>query len=130
MKLTLHTEVDLDSCHKLEGYKGKCAELHGHTWKVEIWFKGDSKHKDEVGIMVDFGIVKDLKEILDHKYINDVVHMNPTAENLTEWIYKYIVDKIDNHHAAEPDDERVQVKVRVYETAVTKVTWCEAGDFE
>ena len=120
MKLTLHTEVAIDSAHYLEGYNGKCAHMHGHTWKIELWFKGDSSLKDNVGILVDFGIVKELKELLDHKVINIEINQNPTAENLTEYIYKYIKSKID---------KQIQVKVRVYETYVEKKTYCEGGDF-
>ena len=86
MILTLHTETTIDSAHKLENYDGICSRIHGHTWKLEFWFKGDSQYQDEVGIMVDFGIVKQIKEILDHRYINDVIGMNPTAENLTMWL--------------------------------------------
>ena len=121
MDLTLHTEVTIDSCHKLDKYDGKCANLHGHTWKVELWFKGSSLETDDVGILVDFGIVKELKELLDHKYLNDVIQKNPTAENLTQWIYYWIKDRIKNNN--------IKQKVRVYETAVDKLTYCEAGDF-
>lgn len=129
--LTLHTETTIDSCHKLNGYKGKCQNLHGHTWKIELWFKGDSKWKDEVGIMVDFGIVKELKERLDHKYLNDIIQKNPTAENLTEYIYRFIKRRIGiSLPAGQIGDSGIQVKVRVYETAVDKLTWCEGGDFE
>jgi len=120
MILTLHTEVTLDSAHRLDGYKGLCSQLHGHTWKVELWFKGASSCKDRVGILVDFGIVKKLKEKLDHVLVNDVIGMNPTAENLTEWILIFIKKSI-------PDN--IEVRVRVYETAVDKITWCEGGDF-
>ncbi len=120
MILTLHTETTIDSCHRLEGYNGKCADLHGHTWKIELWFRGDSNNVDKVGILVDFGIVKELKERLDHKYLNDIIEKNPTAEILTIWIY----DDLD-----EQLGEDIEIKVRVYETAVDKLTYCEAGDF-
>ena len=120
MNLLLHTETTIDSCHKLEHYNGKCSQLHGHTWKLEIWFKGDSMHIDKVGILVDFGIVKEIKEVLDHKYLNDIIMVNPTAENLTKWIYTFIKQKIN---------KKIKCKVRIYETAVGKLTWCEGGDF-
>jgi len=120
MQLTLHTECTIDSAHRLDGYKGKCKNMHGHTWLIELWFKGPCMLKDDVGIMVDFGIVKELKEKLDHKILNDVIGMNPTAETLTEWIYKYITFKTK---------AGINVKVRVYETAIGKKTYCEGGDF-
>jgi len=120
MELTLHTEGYLDSCHKLDGYNGKCSQLHGHTWKIEIWFRGDSKLKDKIGILVDFGIVKQIEGILDHKYINDIIMMNPTAENITEWLIKELKKRIH---------KSIKLKIRVYETAIGKETYCESGDF-
>lgn len=120
MELLLHTETVIDSAHKLEGYKGKCANIHGHSWRIELWFKADSSLKDDVGIIVDFGIVKKLSDILDHKYLNDAIGINPTAENLTVWIYNWVKDEINN--------KKVKVKIRVYETSLEKQTWCEGGD--
>jgi len=120
MILTLHTETEVDYAHDLKKYNGKCVRLHGHTGLIRIWFKGDSSLKDEVGIMVDFGIVKEIEELLDHNYLNDIIGMNPTAENLTEYIYNYIKKKIKSN---------IKVKVRFYETAVNKKTYCEGGDW-
>ena len=128
MELTLHTETTLDSCHKLEGYDGKCKNLHGHTWLVEAWFKADDKYRDKVGILVDFGIMKQLKEELCHKNLNEIVKANPTAETLTVWIYNFLRRAIINKQALGLDTH-VKVKVRVHETAVSKKTWCEGGDF-
>ena len=119
-KLLLHTETTIDSCHHLVGYDGLCQNKHGHTWFVEIWFKGESRLKDKVGILVDFGIVKELKEWLDHRDLNEEIAVNPTAENLTEIIYDYFKEKVN---------DEIEVKVRLYETMVGKKTWCEWGDF-
>ena len=119
MSLVLHTETTIDSTHYLEGYEGKCKNYHGHTWLVKLWFEGNEYDLNKVGIMVDFGIVKELKEKLDHKIINDVLKCNPTAENLSIWVYTFIKKKIK---------DRIKVRVRIYETAVLKKTWCEYGD--
>jgi len=27
---------NVDSAHKLEWHKGKCRNLHGHCWKIEL----------------------------------------------------------------------------------------------
>ena len=121
MKLTLHTEVVLDVAHHLEGYQGNCAMLHGHSSKVERWFQGDSQYLNHVGILVDFNIVKKIKDKLDHKDLNTVLTENPTAENIVQWIHKYITDEIRN--------KKILVRVRYYETVVGKETWCEVGDW-
>jgi len=119
MMLDLHTEFTFDSAHKLDGYKGKCCNVHGHSWRVECFFHGDNKYKDNIGILVDFGIVKEVKELLDHKYLNDILSANPTAENITEFIYLYLKKKIN---------DKILIRVRVYETSIEKETYCEGGD--
>ncbi len=32
----LKTAATFDSAHFLSGYNGKCANIHGHTWKLEV----------------------------------------------------------------------------------------------
>ena len=119
-KLILHTETTIDSAHQLIGFNGKCSNIHGHSWKLEVLIKGDPDQLDEVGILFDFGNVKDIKELLDHKFINDVVDFNPTAENLSVFIFNEL--KYDYEH--------LEFCVRIYETAVGKDTWCQYGDFK
>ncbi len=122
MWITLYTETVIDSCHRLEGYNGLCKNLHGHSWLIKIWVRGDSSEKNSVGILFDFTNVKLIKEMFDHKYLNEVPILkgqNPTAENLMECIYNYLKDV----------DPRLEFRVRVYETAVGKKTYSEGGDF-
>jgi 6-pyruvoyltetrahydropterin/6-carboxytetrahydropterin synthase len=121
--LTLHTEVVLDSSHQLRGYDGNCSRLHGHTWLIEIWIKGEEQNKDEVGILFDFGNVKKIKEEFDHRFLNDIEPfnvINSTAENLTVHFYNKL----------KTERPELMFKVRVYETYVGKKTWCEYGDWE
>jgi len=117
--ITLFTETVIDSCHHLENYIGKCSNLHGHSWLIQIWIQGEDSQKDEVGILFDFGSIKDIKEELDHKHINKEIkffnRVNPTAENLSRYILSKLVDK----------DSRLDYRVRIYETAVGKDTYAQ-----
>ena len=80
------------SAHQLRGYKGKCEELHGHNWKVQVEVEGEKLN--ETGLLMDF---KDLKQIthtildrLDHRFLNDIdpfKNNNPTSEFISEYLF-------------------------------------------
>jgi 6-pyruvoyltetrahydropterin/6-carboxytetrahydropterin synthase len=115
-------ERNFSSAHQLRGYKGKCENLHGHNYKIEIFARG--RELDHIGLLVDFGELKtaadDIVTYLDHRNINELppfdAELNPSAENLA----RYILERV----AARVGDERVQVyKVRCYETPTSVATY-------
>ena len=64
----LKAEHSFDSAHFLAGYEGKCANIHGHRWKVEIEVCSDSLTAGGQldGMVVDFSdLKKDVKEMAD-----------------------------------------------------------------
>lgn len=80
------------SAHFLRGYEGKCKNLHGHTWKIEVTLISDQL--DAIGMVADFAALKiKLKEFLaaiDHVCLNDLPYFkehNPTTENIARYIY-------------------------------------------
>lgn len=88
----LMVEDTFDSAHALRGYQGSCENLHGHTWKVQIFLQGDKLNN--IGIMHDFRDIKaDLSKIMekfDHKNLNDLPEFkvdNPSSENLARAIF-------------------------------------------
>jgi len=87
------------SAHNLRGYRGKCEELHGHNYKVELVVQGEKL--DKIGMLCDFKILKknldDILQELDHKYLNKVRpfnKINPTAENIAKYIFYEIRKRI------------------------------------
>lgn len=81
---------DFEAAHFLRDYQGKCANMHGHTYKVEVSVKGEKLQAN--GILVDFSFIKKMvNEIVvsnfDHRVLNEVMDENPTAENLARLIY-------------------------------------------
>ncbi|MCX5706385.1 MAG: 6-carboxytetrahydropterin synthase QueD [Candidatus Omnitrophica bacterium] len=92
-------EDSFSSAHNLRGYKGKCEELHGHNWKVEVAVA--SKKLDKIGMVMDFKILKAklscILERLDHKYLNRIENfkkINPTSENIAKYIFDQLKPKI------------------------------------
>ncbi len=76
------------AAHYLENYNGRCENMHGHTFMVELHISG--KVLDKAGISYDFtNIKKYLKKILpDHKLLNEVYDFVPSAENLSRHLYQ------------------------------------------
>ncbi|HEX8775213.1 MAG TPA: 6-carboxytetrahydropterin synthase QueD [Pyrinomonadaceae bacterium] len=115
-------ERNFSSAHQLRGYKGKCENLHGHNYRVEIYARG--RELDNIGLLVDFGELKDaadeVVQYLDHRNINELApfdeELNPSAENLA----RYILERV----AARVGDDRVRVyKVRCFETPTSVATY-------
>ena len=115
-------ERHFSSAHQLRGYKGKCENLHGHNYKIEIFARG--RELDKIGLLVDFVELKaaadEVVQYLDHRNINELPpfdeELNPSAENLA----RYILERV----AARVGDERVQIyKVRCYETPTSVATY-------
>ena len=66
-------------------YESKCEDLHGHNWIVKIYCKSEALNQD--GMVTDFTLIKKkISSALDHKNLNDVLPMNPTAANIARWI--------------------------------------------
>lgn len=97
----LNVTADFSAAHKLTGYDGPCKNLHGHNWKIRVAI--DCKKTDEIGLTIDFGIVKKLlNEIvdkLDHQLLNDLEifkNINPTSENIAKYFYDEMRKKIES----------------------------------
>ena len=115
-------ERNFSSAHQLRGYRGKCENLHGHNYRVEIYARG--RELDKTGLLVDFVELKaaadEIVDYLDHRNINELPpfdeELNPSAENLARFILERVASRVG--------DERVQVfKVRCFETPTSVATY-------
>ncbi|MCR5122513.1 MAG: 6-carboxytetrahydropterin synthase QueD [Ruminococcus sp.] len=112
----LKTSAAFDSAHFLKGYNGKCSNIHGHRWTVEVEVRSEKliAEGEKRGMIIDFGDIKKavraLADSLDHTLIYESgslkkktleamaeegfklteVPFRPTAENFA----KYFFDKL------------------------------------
>jgi 6-pyruvoyltetrahydropterin/6-carboxytetrahydropterin synthase len=115
-------ERNFSSAHQLRGYRGKCENLHGHNYKIEIYARGNELNN--IGLLVDFVELKqaadELVAYVDHKNLNElepfVKEQNPSAENVARFFLEKLASKIN--------DNRVQIyKVRCFETPTSVATY-------
>lgn len=98
---SIKVEADFSAAHNLLGYKGKCEELHGHNWKVEVVAAKDKL--DKTGMVLDFKYLNtklnQVLDALDHKYLNNISYfkkVNPTSENIAKYIYDCLRPKVSS----------------------------------
>ena len=77
MKIRVTKEFDFEAAHALDGYAGKCQDIHGHNYHLTLTFLGEpvkDKSLSNCGMVVDFGDIKDflnkkIKPLFDHRLI-------------------------------------------------------------
>lgn len=111
------------AAHNLVNFRGKCENLHGHNWKVEVVLRG--AHLEDNGILLDFGEVKkatrETLEELDHKYLNELPFFkseNPSSENIARFLFDRLSEKLNT-------DDRRLYKVSAWESADACATYME-----
>ncbi|MGB1294326.1 MAG: 6-pyruvoyl trahydropterin synthase family protein [Flavobacteriales bacterium] len=117
----LSKEFTFESAHALDGYDGKCVNIHGHSYELIVTVKGtpisDENHV-KLGMVMDFSelksIVKDnIISVFDHALIlksdsrfrgieekhQSVVYKpyQPTCENMIIDFAEILLEKLPNH---------------------------------
>ena len=123
MRVIATKEITFDSAHQLPGYDGLCANVHGHTYKLQVGVAcSDEALLEECGMVIDFTklseLLKGVKEQYDHQFINAFM-ANPTAENMACNIFFEIRAAILAHF---PKRELVSVKLWETPTSFVEVT--------
>lgn len=71
----LKNEIQFDMAHYLSGYKGKCANIHGHRYRLIVKIASETLHQEGQlrGMVDDFSnikkILKEVEDFFDHKLI-------------------------------------------------------------
>ena len=102
---TLSVKDSFAAAHRLVGYKGKCEELHGHNFTVEVSIAGDDLQDD--GMLLDFTILRghlhEVLDVLDHKYINDIPFFSgraSSAENIALYVFSEMEGRVGNNRVS------------------------------
>jgi 6-pyruvoyltetrahydropterin/6-carboxytetrahydropterin synthase len=97
----LKVVTQLAAAHQLREFSGKCENLHGHNWKIEIYVTG--RELGANGILIDFKLIKDaahkVVQELDHTFLNQLKPfqgMNPSSENIARFIFESLSQEIDS----------------------------------
>jgi len=111
-------EMYFDAGHRIVGHKGKCARLHGHTYRLHIQAIGVVR---EPGFVADFGDIKEIVNRWDHRMLlwtddplfrcnlalpdgTTLAHLdegivplpfNPTAENMVRFLAHTLKDELE-----------------------------------
>lgn len=96
IKVTRHEEFE--AAHLLPNYDGKCKNLHGHTYKIELTLEGPQM-ENYYGMVMDFNDLKKMiKEIVpDHKFMywkDDEI-----SKEIVETLNKYGLETMVFPHA-------------------------------
>jgi 6-pyruvoyltetrahydropterin/6-carboxytetrahydropterin synthase len=109
MKFTVSKRFAFEAAHSLPHLPvgHQCRNVHGHSYVVEVFCSGPL---DARGFVVDFAeisaAVKPIVDRLDHQFLNDILPVHTTAENLGAWILEQIipalplVTRVDVHETA------------------------------
>lgn len=115
----LTAEHSFDSAHFLAGYVGKCANIHGHRWRIVAEVAGETLATEGQlrGMVIDFGdLKKDVKKMVDdhdHALIVETgtmreatlnclkedgfniieIPFRPTAEEFSRYFYEILEEK-------------------------------------
>lgn len=111
------------AAHVLKEIGGKCEDLHGHNFLVEVTVAGEALNGED--LLIDF---RDLKkwtngilDQLDHKYLNEIdvfKGMNPSSERVAKFIHDRLTETIQSQNLG-----LVVSKITVWESDNARVAY-------
>ena len=81
----LKTKAAFDSAHFLAGYCGKCANLHGHHWVIEVEAGQETLQEtgEKRGMVIDFGDLKKAVRALADSYDHALIYETGSLKETT-----------------------------------------------
>ena len=90
MKTSITKQFKFEAAHSLPHHDGKCQNLHGHSYVLEVTVTGPlATTGSSTGMIMDFNDFSTLvqQEIIDqwdHQFLNDLLPFATTAEHLAQ----------------------------------------------
>lgn len=116
--IKLTKSFTFDAAHFLPNHKGKCSNMHGHTYKLEVTVVRENgklmESGSDEGMVIDFSDLKTIVKAevidkVDHTVLNEVFSFRTTAENMAAHIFGVLTDKL------QPLGVKVE-KIKLWET--------------
>jgi 6-pyruvoyltetrahydropterin/6-carboxytetrahydropterin synthase len=115
-------EFHFSASHQLHGLRDghPCGRVHGHNYIVRVSLSGSDL--DQHGFLLDYNDLKPfgkwLDDAIDHRHLNDVLPIQPSAENMARIFAAEVRDRLDIPSG-------VQVSVAISETPKTWAEWID-----
>ncbi len=143
VRIRLTKEFAFEAAHALEGYDGKCREIHGHSYKLFVTVAGtpcNDPGNPKYGMVMDFG---DLKRIVNAEIVDRLDHafvmrrsengeelrrrLEPSFRNIVLTDYQPTCENMLADFAARigrnlPEGVSLH-SLRMYETATSYAEW-------
>jgi len=119
--------------HRQLGYPGKCKFVHGHTWQGKVVVSAEELPRDDLDMSIDFGAIKNVMRVLDHKMLiteQDTTFLDaglfepegvvmlkgkgPSVENVAHYVFDGVVSLIQKQYSGK--GVRYIVEVTIQET--------------
>jgi 6-pyruvoyltetrahydropterin/6-carboxytetrahydropterin synthase len=97
----IRKQFSFEAAHVLPHHTGKCARLHGHSYRLDVTVGGPlATSGPATGMVVDFDELSQIVragviDALDHRHLNDIIE-NPTCENILLWIWQRLAAQVPN----------------------------------
>ena len=129
---TIRVHSHFHAGHRQLDYEGKCAWVHGHTWRGRFTVRAERFPRiEKLDMAVDFGALKGIFKFLDHKMLisardtlfqqpevfdpQGVVVMpgeNPSVENVALYCLNEAVDLLAKLFPGEGIDYHIEVEIQ------------------
>ena len=129
---TIKARGKFHAAHRQLDYDGKCAYVHGHTWRGVFVIRTERFPRlEKLDMSVDFGALKDIFKFLDHKMLvsardttflnaklfesQGVVVMpgeNPSVENVAEYCLDQAVEVLQKLFPERGHQYHIEVSIQ------------------